>query len=101
MPDAAWKAFERRIAKAVGGKRRGADYGDKDGGRNDVIHDTFSVECKLYGRPTWQLLLDATEQAKKAATDTQLPVAVVKKKHQPDAKTLVVMRLGDFQEWFV
>ena len=46
-PDKPWKAFERRVAKAVGGKRRGPNFTD---GRDDVIHPLFSIECKLLSR---------------------------------------------------
>lgn len=40
-----WKNFERKIAKAVGGKRslRGQDFSISD---SDIIHDKLVVECK-------------------------------------------------------
>ncbi len=38
MPDAAWKAWERTVARIFGGQRRGADTRGPEGGKIDVIH---------------------------------------------------------------
>jgi len=101
MTDHAWKAFERRIAKKTGGQRRGADYGDREGGKNDIIHDAFSIECKLLARPSYQQMLDACRQSEAAATSAQMPVAIVKRKRDRDDDTLVIMRLEEWERWFV
>ncbi len=102
MTDAAWKAFERRIASVFGGRRRGADTRTGGKGKSDVIAPGWSVECKLYGRPNYQLLLDAALQAEaNADCPDDIPVACVKRKGDHDANALVVMRLETFQEWFV
>ena len=53
MADKAWKAFERRIASVFGGKRRGADTSDDRGGKTDVIHPFYAIECKLLGAPSF------------------------------------------------
>ncbi len=62
MPDAAWKAFERRVARLFGGKRRGPDVGGSEGGRSDVIAPGWSIEVKLLGRPGYADLLGAARQ---------------------------------------
>ncbi len=101
MSDKTWKAFERKIAKALGGERRGADYGDARGGKTDVIHPLWAIECKLYKRPTWGVLLGACRQAEAAAEAHQMPIAVMKKNGAPMGDTIVAMRLGEFRSWFV
>ncbi|MBT37616.1 MAG: hypothetical protein CL938_03600 [Deltaproteobacteria bacterium] len=101
MPDRAWKAFERRVAQAVGGRRRGADTGGCDGGRSDVIAPGLSVECKLLRRPGFAGVVEACRQAEAAAGDLELPVAVVKRFGARDADALVALRLEVFREWFV
>lgn len=103
MPDAAWKAFERRIAKIFpGASRRGAYTGNGRQGRPDLVCPGYSVECKLLSRPSFADLLNAARQAEdNAETAEQLPVAVVKRKGDLDANAIVVMRLETFREWFV
>lgn len=102
MSDAAWKKFERRVAKAFGGKRRGAYTGSNGGGKTDVIVDGWAIECKLLSRPGYQSLLDAALQAERnAETGEDIPVAVVKRKGDLDVNALVVMRFKTFQDWFL
>ncbi len=97
----AWKAFERRIASVFGGKRRGAHAGTgvKGEGLSDIIHEHFSVECKLLGAPTYSAMLDACKQAEAAAEPGQEPVAVVKRKNKQDKDALVIYRLETFGQW--
>ena len=101
MPDAAWKAWERRVASIFGGRRRGPDTRSPEGGRCDVTHEFWAPEVKLLGRPGYADLLSAALQAERNAGPTQCAVAVVKKKHSHDADALVVFRLENFREWFV
>lgn len=98
MADKSWKAFERRIGLVFGCKRRGADYGDADGGKDDLTHEHYSVECKLLGKPTFQQLLDACKQSEGAARGRE-PIAIVKRKRDLDEDSLVIMRLATFREW--
>lgn len=100
MPDAAWKAFERRIAAFFGGQRRGADFRGANGGKSDVIARGFSIECKLLGRPSYADLLEAARQAEASASAIELPIAVVKRKRAQDSDALVVLRLETFLDWF-
>ena len=103
MTDKSWKAWERRVAKYFGGQRRGADYGDRRGGKNDIIVAGFSIECKLLKRPTYKQMFDACIQAETNSENIiDIPIAVVKKNLQglKDKVALVVMRLGTFLDFF-
>ena len=100
MSDASWKAFERRIAKRFGGERRGADYRSKDGGKNDIIIEGWSIECKLLSRPSFGQMSTAFDQAVDASEPGDIPIAIIKKKFDADANALVVMKLDEFMEWF-
>ena len=104
MADKSWKALERRICPMFGGKRRGADYGDRLGGKNDCV-DTpgFSIELKLLKRPTYQQMYDACVQAESSTESiVDIPIAIVKKNKQglKDKDALVVMRLETFLDFF-
>jgi len=90
----AWKAFERRVAKQLGGRRRGPDFRGQEGGKTDVIVEGLAVECKLLSRTSWCDFLGAVEQAERASAPWELPLAVVKKKRALDKDALVVMRLS-------
>ncbi len=98
MADKSWKAFERRIAAMVGGKRRGADYRNREagGGKDDIVHPEISCECKLLSSVSWCDLLNAAKQAERNAAPGKLPVAIVKRKGSLDRDALVVMRLERF-----
>lgn len=98
MPDAAWKAFERWVAEQMEGMRRGADYGDSRGGKNDIIVKHFSVECKKLKQPAWGSMCDAAQQAIDAKEPGDIAVAVVAKKHSPFNNCLVVMTWEEFLE---
>ena len=100
MPDAAWKAFERRIAAALGGKRRGADTRGERGGKTDIIHDHLAVEVKLLTRSAHADILKACRQAETNGEDRQTPIAVVKRKGDQDADSVVAMRLQTWLEWY-
>lgn len=99
-PTKSWKAFERRIAVWLGGKRRGADYGGRAGGKCDIIHDVLAPECKLLKKPTWRKLVDALNQscASVDASEGKAAVAIVKENHPGvhDKDAVVVMWLDDF-----
>lgn len=102
MSDKSWKAWERRVATIFGGKRRGAYTGDGNTGKTDIIVDGWGVEVKLLSRPTYQQMFDACTQAEtNREKDTDIPIAVVKKKGARDNDALVIMRLEQFKEFFV
>lgn len=96
-----WKDFERRIAKLFHGQRRGAYTGTHGHGKTDVIVDGWAIECKLYGRPNYALLLEAAQQAERNAENPlDIPVAITKRKGDHDKNALVVMRLETFMQHF-
>lgn len=99
MADKAWKAFERRVAAVFGGRRRGADTRGADGGKTDVVHDHYAIECKLLARPTYSDMRGAVAQAERNASPGQEPIAIVKRKNFADDDALVIMRLATFREW--
>lgn len=46
MPDKAWKAFERRIAKSLGTVRTPLSGGASRHTRSDTLHPDLYVECR-------------------------------------------------------
>ena len=101
MADKAWKAWERTVASWLGGARRGAQFRSPNGGTNDVVHDAWSIECKLLGRPSFSDLLEACRQAEKSADHpAQCPVAFVKKKNGRNDDALVIMRAATWRQWY-
>ena len=93
--DRSWKAFERRIAALVGGRRIPVT-GERDGA--DVIAGPFVYQAKLRrGLPSY---LRAWVRGIVAAGERKNAVGVVvwKAPRQKDDDALVVLRLRDFQE---
>ncbi len=65
----------------------------------DVAHPWLSVEVKhRRGLPEW--LKEAMRQAIAGAGQAQLPIVVLHQSGCRHAGDLVVLRLGDFVEWF-
>ena len=100
-----WKIFENKICRMFKGQRRGADYADQDGGKNDCVGTLgWSMEIKTMKRPTWGIM---TEDAKKAVARKEKPsdigIAVMHKKQQGvpwKNNTYVVMTLDEFMDHF-
>ena len=98
----AWKAWESRVARLFGGRRRGAQTSREGRGLSDVIEAKgWAIECALLARPTFSQLLEKARQAERAAKPDEMPIAIIKKKHQLDRDALVVMRLETFCDWHV
>jgi hypothetical protein len=97
-PDRAWKASERGIARLLNGRRvpvTGRGRGDVA----DVEHAWLSIEVKCRRTvPAW--LLIALAQARAAARDGRLPVAIIHRHGARHADDLVVIRLADFRDHF-
>lgn len=90
-----WKSLEYRVAEAIGGKRTSAPWRNAP----DVTNDWLVVECKHRQQlPKW--IVEAVEQARSYANGAQLGVAVLHELHKHQKNDLVVMKWGDFQEWF-
>jgi hypothetical protein len=95
---ATWKAVERQIARRLGGQRVPIT-GRARGSAPDIAHPWLSVEVKSRRKlPQW--LLDALDQARAAANDQQLPIAILHKNGQRFSDAIVMMRLADFEDWF-
>ena len=96
MPDKSWKAFERRIAARVGGKRL-ACTGEKDG--VDVDAGPFVYQCKLrrglpsYLRDWLRGIVEAGER--KGATG----ILVWKQPGERVDDSVVILKLRDWQDW--
>jgi len=99
VSDKAWKQWERTVAKIFGGVRRGPDTRGEQGGKTDIIHPHFAIECKLLGAPGYADMLAACKQAEANAGPGQEPVAVIKRKNKRIEDALVVMRLPVFRDW--
>jgi len=94
-----FKGTERAVAAALGGKRTGHLGGA------DVDAGWLSVEVKHRASiPAW--LVGAMEQAERNAgvdadgVTRQLPIVVIHQHGGRHVDDLVVLRLGDFTEWF-
>jgi hypothetical protein len=67
-----------------------------------VIHPAWSIEVKLLGRPSFSAMLEAAKQAERNAENRhQMPIAIVKRKHDRDKNALVVMRLETYRDWHI
>jgi hypothetical protein len=96
MPDAAWKAFERWIAKVIDGKRTGNVGLDTA----DVQHPFLAPEAKYRAKlPVW--LTDAMAQAERNARAGRLPCVWLKAAGDRNWDSLVVIRASEFVSWFV
>lgn len=90
MVDTFYKAYERRVCRAFGGNRRGADYGGKDGGKNDCKCVGFSVEIKCWSKPTFKAIEEDIRKAgERKQVKSDIPVSVMKRKGDPDANAIV------------
>ena len=98
MSDKSWKRSERRVAAILGGERvpiTGRQRGDAP----DIRHAWLSPEVKHRAKlPNW--LDDSLAQARAAARDGQLPIVVLHEAGRRHDDNLVLVRLGDFREWF-
>lgn len=90
-----WKRAERRVAKALGGKRLPVSGTEAP----DVVTEWVCVEVK-YRRafPLW--LTEALDRAVRHAKDSQLPVAVLVQRGRRTSNAMVVLKLKDFREHF-
>ena len=99
MTDKAWKQFERRVAKYIGGERvpiTGRQRGDAP----DIKHAWLSVECKYRKKlPNW--LFEARAQAEASKVGVQLPVQIYAQKGQNTGDAFIVMRLQDFRDRYL
>jgi len=79
LPDKAWKAFERRIAKSLGTDRTPLSGGASRHTTSDTLHPHLYVECKLAKRLALTNLFWPV--CKKAGDEHKVPVLAARKKH--------------------
>ena len=77
MPDKAWKAFERRIAKSLGTVRTPLSGGASRHTTSDTLHPDLYVECKLAKRLALTNLFWPV--CKKAGEEGKEPVLAIRK----------------------
>lgn len=94
MSNKPWKRTERVLAKRLGATRVGCT-----GYRTaDVINGWLAVEVKHRKQlPSW--LKEALGQMVRTAKDEQLAIVVLHETGMRHDDDLVVLRLGDFQDW--
>ena len=96
MADKSWKAFERRVAKRVGGKRIPVT-GERDGA--DVVAGPFVYQAKLrrgmpsYLREWLRGIVAAGGRVDKTG------ILIWKEPGARDDGAVVVLRLRDWQSW--
>lgn len=94
-----WKQAERELAEHVGGRRvpvSGRGRGDVP----DIAHDWLSIEAKSWSAMP-ERVVSALRQAEAANVGgSKLPVALIHGNGERYGRALVVMRLGDFMQWF-
>ncbi len=72
MPDKAWKAFERRIAKSLGTDRTPLSGISSRHTSSDTLHPDLYVECKMRKRSLVHTLF--TLASKQAKVERKIPV---------------------------
>ena len=99
VPVSAWKSFERRVAKYIGGgAERVPITGRQRGSEPDISHPWLSIECK-YRKATPEWIKDAMRQAfasKKRPND--LPVVIIGEKGDHTGNAWVIVSLEDFRD---
>ena len=98
-----WKARERRLLALFGCKRRGADYGDRDGGKSDSDDACgYNIEIKSWAKPpSLRVIQKEVNHAETRGRPNQIPLAITCVKGERDLDALVTMRFETFLEWFV
>lgn len=93
-----WKRAERELAERVGG-RRVPVTGRARGDVPDIDHPWLSIEAKSWSAMP-ERVVDALRQAEAANPGGNLPVALIHGNGERYDRALVVLRLGDFMDWF-
>jgi len=78
MPDKAWKAFERRIAKSLGTDRTPLSGGASRHTRSDTLHPDLYVECRA--RKALALHEPFLEVSGNAHEESKVPIMALHKK---------------------
>lgn len=89
------------MCRLFGGERRGADYGDFGGGKNDCICYGYSIEIRNRKRITFNEIRDQVNKAEARATVGQVPLAISYNVGMRDMDGIVSMSLQSFLDFFV
>ena len=98
MADKAWKAWERKIAKYIGGERVPVT-GRARGSAPDIDHAWMSIEVKLRkSLPKWQH--DAMAQAIASAQGNQSPVVIMAESGMEVGDAWIMLQLREWKDRF-
>lgn len=89
----AWKDLERRICKALGGRRAGP----QGAAVSDCVNTPFAVECKRSSRPGPPILSNWILQAKAQARKENKPWLIVVAGHN-DRRPIIAMDFWAFAQ---
>ncbi len=87
MPDKAWKAFERRIAKSLGTVRTPLSGGASRHTQSDTLHPDLYVECrhrKHLAAQSWFV-----HAASKAILEDKIPVLALHRAYSKSALAVI------------
>ena len=87
MPDAAWKALERRIARDLGTERTPLSGGSSRITRSDTLDPDLYVEVKLRSKHSVFTLFK--EVRVNAQEEGKRPIAVLHEKHHPGSLAVI------------
>ena len=94
-PRNAGKHAERRVARALGGKRL-PSIGSH---QSDVVNVWMGIEVKYRKKlPIW--LTKAIQQTIASTNPNSLPAVVLLEKHQQVENGILLLRIKDFKQWF-
>ena len=94
MPDQNWKKWERQVCNDFGGTRAWEIAEECEG------TGMWAPEAKYRKKiPNW--LEDMMCQAEAQAHDNQLPLVCLTEKQRRRRDALVIIRYGDFLDWYV
>jgi len=94
MTNPAWKKFEQKVAKKLGGRR--IPVSGTGSIKGDVITDALLIDCK-HGKQIPKTLVSWFEKVKEEAKlEGKIPALVLKPKGKH--YELIVIRLDDFEK---
>ncbi len=97
MPDKYWKAIERRVAHLFGTER----IGTREGGQAPDWENDWTVgEVVCKDIPKW-ILAELAQAERREVDRPKLRLLVIHEKRGRLSEALVVMRLGQFSDWFL
>lgn len=99
MAKSTWKSWELRLCRLFGGERRGADYGNRMGGKNDCkCTPNFSIETKKWKTPPpFRVVVEDVRKAEeRKEQETDYGIAVFSLVGQKDLDAIVCIRLEEF-----